>query len=753
MDMSSYIAKSVPQRSIAEHTQDLVDAADVCFELYKDYFSELEIELIKLACKYHDYGKVIFPFQKKIKKLKKAEPETKELADLYKSIPDSENIPHGYISPAFLDILALEEKYGKRSEECELLIYAIYHHHYREHKINSSQIKQIIEKDLITEKSLNLDIKVSRQYLKYIDKESLERSDGFWLKYAVIKGMLNKFDYYASSNASYGVEINPLHDERYLYEYVEQKYSDLRGVQIFMRDNAAENLVVIASTGIGKTEAALLWVGKSKAFYTLPLKVSINAIYERIANGYGYKSEKVTLLHSDALSYLISNEDEAEDNKAFMKYQASKAFSYPITVCTIDQLFAFVYKAAGSEILLATLKYSKLIIDEIQAYSPEIVAKIIYGLKLITDIGGKFAIITATMPPIFEHFMQKLLGKDVYKKPPEPFYSTEKARHKIKYIKAEIDYDKIKAESKTKKVLVICNTVKKAQEIYAELKDECNAYVLHSHFIKKHRDMLETNIKAFAECCKAKGVWISTQIVEASLDIDFDLLITEMCPADNLLQRMGRCYRKRPYEGDEPNVLIYDTENGKGTVYEYTNIYDASVKYLAEYDGEIFEEEDKIEYVNKVYNTDDLQDSDYYKEIEKTIKNMTEIVPNKYSLNDAKKNIRDIESVVVMPEKIYTETNAHGDIDRWIETIKDRNIKSGNSKKIKANDNLYSLTLSLNPYSSKALKRDKSSIARDIDIFRIPLGYEFYEDKGQGIGLINGEMYENEAEGGNSPFV
>lgn len=50
---------------------------------------------------------------------------------------------------------------------------------------------------------------------------------------------------------------------------------------------------------------------------------------------------------------------------------------------------------------------------------------------------------------------------------------------------------------------------------------------------------------------------ITTQIVEASLDIDFDVLYTEMCTADSLLQRMGRCNRAGKKSTDEPNIFIF----------------------------------------------------------------------------------------------------------------------------------------------------------------------------------------------------
>ena len=88
----------------------------------------------------------------------------------------------------------------------------------------------------------------------------------------------------------------------------------------------------------------------------------------------------------------------------------------------------------------------------------------------------------------------------------------------------------------------------------------------------------------FAESEEA-GIWITTQIVEASLDIDFDVLHTEMCTADSLLQRMGRCNRKGRYFPEEANVIIYDNRNGVGKNGIYDSVmYDRSLKLLAQYE-------------------------------------------------------------------------------------------------------------------------------------------------------------------------
>ena len=72
----------------------------------------------------------------------------------------------------------------------------------------------------------------------------------------------------------------------------------------------------------------------------------------------------------------------------YQRYEKAKLLSNPLTICTVDQLFKFVYRALGTEIFAATLKYSKVILDEVQSYDPHIIATIITGLKQITEMGG-----------------------------------------------------------------------------------------------------------------------------------------------------------------------------------------------------------------------------------------------------------------------------------------------------------------------------------------------------------------------------
>lgn len=394
------------------------------------------------------------------------------------------------------------------------------------------------------------------------------------------------------------------------------------------------------------------------------------------------------------------------------------------------------------------MKYSKLILDEIQSYEPVVIAIIIYGLKTIQEMGGRFAIITATFPPVLKHFMEEnglienkqYIFKDFTG---EEYLTNHVVRHKIRIRKSEMDIDEILEQGRNKKVLVICNTVSQVQRIYKEIQEKSeNVYLLHSRYIRRDRAFMEKQIMDFAESEEA-GIWITTQIVEASLDIDFDVLHKEMCTADSLLQRMGRCNRKGRYFPEEANVIIYDNRNGVGKNGIYDSVmYDRSLKLLAQYENLEFVESMKTTYMNQVYDSDEIKETGYYEEIEKCLNKLSEIHPVDYKLKDAE--IRKINSITVVPEEIYQEK-----MDLF-ECGTDFLRKSNVSKETKSliRSKLEDMTLNLSIYKNKYPENvDRVSVGfknckKVTDIHRIEYKYEFDPRTGKGRGLLTSEILE-----------
>lgn len=735
------------QKTLKEHHKDIVTCAEMFFLEYGEYFTEKEKKLVVEACRIHDLGKVNLVFQAML---------CPKLAEKFHiDVRKTQQIPHGFLSAVTISLDEFDDLSELFSDkDFGPFITAVYYHHDREDHYNSPAIRKYAEKYYMKQIEEYLNRKIRKLNCSNLD-DLLFRNNVYtgkyipdsnaWKEYLLIKGLLNKFDYTVSAGYENAESAIDLHEKK-LVKNIEKFLNgkELRPAQKFMKMNRDKNLIVIAPTGSGKTEASLLWMNGEKSFYTLPLKVSSNAIYLRIKENYEYKD--VALLHSDAMAVYLreynGNEDIGE------KYERSKMLSQPLTVCTVDQLFRFVYRALGTEIFAATLKYSKLVLDEIQAYEPRVIATIIYGLKMIQEMGGKFAIITATFPPVLKYFMEQyglVEGKQyIFKDFTGKEYQVEKyPRHKVEIRHSEMNLDEIRLRGKNRKVLVICNTVSKAQKLYKKLEGE-NVWLLHSKYIRRDRAFLERKIMGFSESGES-GIWITTQIVEASLDIDFDILYTEMCTADSLLQRMGRCNRKGRYCPNEANIVVFDNRNGvsegkRRSVYE-DKLYDRSLELLSKYEHILFSEDKKTAYMNEVYSVDGVKETIYFENIQKDLKLFSEIHPTEYSADEAK--VRDIRSVTIVPENVYVENQNL--FEYGVEFLKKPNMSREARSLIKSK--LENLTLSLNLYQKFPAEVDRTTIGlsenrKITDIHRAQYNYEFDIESGKGRGILFDEQLE-----------
>lgn len=705
-----FLAKTKDKETIIQHTENLYKNFKILKEMYPK-MKNLDWNILELACLYHDLGKMNTKFQNKlIKKLKEKE-DNFNLKELKDDLSDIEEIPHGYLSPAFLPKDELKNKYS--DDEMRILYQSIYFHHSREKLDNHDDLKRTVKEDLINyiddfifDKIDKIE-KLNSSFIRYIKRRIPDPDNDtkeIIHKYIMTKGLLNKIDYAASGGVDVEVENKDLFDKT--FNFLKQGGYKPNKLQEYMIEYQDENNVIIASTGIGKTEASLFWIGNNKGFFTLPLRVSINAIYDRVVKKIKFEKESTGLLHSEtSAEYLKRNNNELD----IEYYDKTKQLSLPLTVCTLDQLVDFIFKYEGYELKLATLSYSKLIIDEIQMYSPELVAFLIAALKYITEMGGKFSIVTATLPPIFLDLMK---NEGIEFKQPDPFYKEVNGkvqlRHKLKVLEEDINVNHIKENYKDKKVLVIVNTVKTAQQLYKDLKEELNKEVninlFHSKFIKKDRTEKESMILEMGELeNKETGIWITTQVVEASLDIDFDILYTELSDISGLLQRMGRVYRNRDLKEDYTNIYVYVGKeklpsgigSGDKSIID-KDIFDLSKEALLNYVGEKLQEKEidekkKMELVEMVYSKKNLEGKNYYNKIKDTIKNVVDI--KEYEFKKKEINLRNIENETVMPKSVYKENRDI--IYQSLNVIKET---SDYNKKLLAKNSIKELTMSIPKY-------------------------------------------------------
>lgn len=637
--------------TIREHTDQLLLRYNSIKKLYPNIFIDKEWEILYLACCYHDVGKANTKFQNKVR------PKNKQKND---SLSHLSEIPHNYLSCAFMPIKDLRKKFSEI--EFKTLLRAVYYHHDRDPETIETS-KQIINKDLIQYilalkgQGFNIRSEARLDFKRFVEKGNMSEEELYF--FVKLKGLLNKLDYAASAHVE--AEIPHENLTKKLDDYFRKNNYELNDLQRYLRGQQNQNHIIIASTGIGKTEAALYWIGSKKGIFTLPLKVSINAIYDRLKSDIHYNP--VGLLHSDTLSeYLSRREDDEEFNISLLTQ--TKQLSNPLTISTLDQIIDFVALYPGFEMKLAVLSYSKLVIDEIQMYSPSLAALIVLGLKHITNVGGQFMIMTATFPPILIEALEDL--KIPFETPKEPFLKLDESgnvitRHFMKICERDLHIEDIITEGLNKKVLIIVNTVKKAQLLFNEFMDQdIKANVLHSRFILLDRREKESEITDMGKSdCLNNGVWITTQVVEASIDIDFDVLFTELSEASGLFQRMGRVFRKRTYTVSRPNVFVFTGDElpsgisatSKKSVVDYS-IYHKSKEVLLDYDHQFISEKDKMDIVERIYTRKNLNESHYLKEFDDTIRTYNNLLA--YEMTD-KPVLRDIRNENIIPLNVYQQ--------------------------------------------------------------------------------------------------
>lgn len=701
----SFLAK--PDESLKEHTDWVLKEAERLFDIYGSHFTEREKEFVRLACLVHDYGKVNRLFQEKVRKHQ----------------PVKDEIYHNFLSPIFLNISALKEDFTEN--EIKDLVTAISNHHAREDNTEKYDFREYCEKNLKENvlQCFHKEVSFSSYYQRYLwftQPNVSGKHPKDWGSYAKLKGLLQKCDYAGSAHV---LELEVFSKEKRGQFLGNIEKMTLKPFQEELKNLQNENVVAVAPTGSGKTEGSLLWIGKDKGFYTLPLRVASNAIYERARKGYSY--EEVTILHSNALDILAK--DDGEQNEIETRYETTKMLGYPLTITTVDQLFKFPFQAVGHEILFATLTYSKVVIDEIQMYSSTILACIILGLKYLVEQGGKFLITTATLPPIFLDYLRKYIGDDrfIYREF-LPNQNEEILRHRISLHGTDFDDTLILEQAKQSKVLVICNTIKRAQEIFQRLHESTTSvFLLYSAFIKKDRQKKEEQILNF----EGPGIWVTTQIVEASLDIDFDVLHTDMPLIDNLFQRMGRCYRKRPYSKSVPNIYIYDSKVGikeKNKGFYDADIYQMSLEEIKKYDGQVLTEKDKLDIIKRIYTYESLEHTEYLTDLEDKIKSLQESFPGRYDKQKADEYFRDIHDYVVIPESVYVSHQ------KEISDLISKYQESRNIERMRIKSQLLDYTVSI-PYYQKSFISGSviANISRALVSYDEELGviYERYNDQ------------------------
>lgn len=367
-------------------------------------------------------------------------------------------------------------------------------------------------------------------------------------------------------------------------------------------------VLIEAPMGEGKTEASLylahLWQagGDKQGYYVaLPTQATSNQMFARVKSALEqqYTSGRVNLqlVHGESLLNerfqqlrLASVGDEPTDVVVAAGWflNRKRGLLAPFGVGTIDQALLSVLQTRHFFVRLLGLCQKTVIIDEVHAYDTYMSTLLERALQWLAALGSPVVLLSATLPAerrkaLFEAYNSgKTLALPEQPYPRITWLSNGRVSSKgfgtFRTLKLRLesmndDIDRVvgcivEATAHGGYVAVICNTVKRAQSAYLVLKRAGfrpgeELQLLHSKYPYAQREEREHLVlKTFGKGGQrgGKAVVVSTQIIEQSLDLDFDLMITDLAPADLVIQRAGRIFRhehhRRPAKIEGPTLRL-----------------------------------------------------------------------------------------------------------------------------------------------------------------------------------------------------
>ncbi len=376
--------------------------------------------------------------------------------------------------------------------------------------------------------------------------------------------------------------------------------------------NQSQNMgicILEAPMGTGKTEASLAVASslackhdKHGLFFGLPTQATANSIFSRVLKWAEHQSEdyyhSINLIHKnsafqpvfanipkDMSQISVDDEDGGGLLAPSFFNTRKKACLSDFVTGTVDQMLMLALKR--KHVMLRHLGFSQkvVIIDECHAYDAYMNCYLDTALAWLGSYGVPVILLSATLPVkrrnelICAYTGKKLdTTEDWTKKHAYPLLTWSDNNN---VYQDEIPYNNkkrtvnilCKDEKYVLKVIekvvedggcagIICNTVRKAQHFCEIISRMENAHVIlyHAQYIIPDRTEKENYIadkvgkNSTAEDRKGVIV-IGTQVLEQSLDIDFDLLVTDICPMDLLFQRIGRMHRHKKHDADRPESL------------------------------------------------------------------------------------------------------------------------------------------------------------------------------------------------------
>ncbi|MDW8292831.1 MAG: CRISPR-associated helicase Cas3' [Anaerolineae bacterium] len=378
--------------------------------------------------------------------------------------------------------------------------------------------------------------------------------------------------------------------------------------------------VLIAPTGSGKTEAALLWAaaqGAPRLFYTLPYQASMNAMWRRLARI--FHPRDVQLQHGRgllALYRLLMEIDPTLDEKkahkqALWRENLVRLHHSPIHIFSPYQMLKAAYRLDGYEGMWTDFHGAAFVLDEIHAYEPARLALIFAMMRRLREAhAARFFVMSATLPSIILEQLRAAIGDFALIRADAELYAAS-TRHTLFIRQGDLLdphhwQDIVAAACEGLAVLVCVNTVSRAQYAAQRLRaalPNAEVVLLHGRFNARDRSLREKRLlNAVSTRAQHRRpiALVATQVIEVSLDVDFDVLFTDPAPLEALVQRFGRVNRRGRRQPTAPvNVFTQPTDDRRP--YDQ-RLVEAALRVLQPHHGKPIAEDCISTWLDAIYS-------------------------------------------------------------------------------------------------------------------------------------------------------
>ena len=488
----------------------------------------------------------------------------------------------------------------------------------------------------------------------------------------------------------------------------------------FVLNNFDKNyklFTLTAPTGYGKTLTALnfaLKFNKSRIIYALPFTSIIDQTYDIVAKIY----KNSDILVSKAHHKTTIDEENLTDEDRYSKIKfLMESFSGEINVTTLYQLiFALFGNKNKDNVKFNQLKNSVVIIDEAQAIPYNFRKDFILLCEIISQrLGTIFIFMSATMPVIKSENFKEISNLD---------YFSKQDRYVIKWLDIGGEdelLEKICEAASDKNTLVVVNTIKKAQELFTKLRDKFSCFCLNGYMYDDHKRTTIEAVRCAIDKSKvdplaSKILLISTQSIEAGVDLDFDIGFREVSPISSIIQTAGRVNR---HFGEICGELYVFPEISKFTNLIYGDLYKVSGAILSDLKQKEVRESEILEISNLYFQkiSNQLENLHIKSEIEKLeFENINQKIED--IMNDNYK-----QTLIIEPEENFIK-NFEAKIFE---------IKNSPNEKFTIRDLFKNHIRKLSKFSINVTLKDMNKLMPNLkqinglkDIFYLPFGSSYF---------------------------